>query len=200
MKRMSFLLCACLILLQVGCSSMSTHEPIPGDLVENKDLIQLYPVSLYGSDELMLGARWAEQEPLSLVLCDRQQRELDTNKPLVLYIDGEHQHLPLIKHDVAPIVLASTPSFDDSYEEAVTDEVPTPSCHRYGIQEAMLEDLAHCKQAMLRVFFKGERVDQRVSGTESDYMTRPRHYGPQMRLQNFVKALSKTLSMVSMNG
>lgn len=138
-----------------------------GDIEQQVGLVHLVPVPLYGMPEMSLGARWQQEAGgLMLELCDTRQRLLQQGKPLVLYIDGELAYLTqsTVAHDA--------------------------SCHDFDISEDQLKRVSSAKRAILRVFFEEEVVEQRISGTMSDYFSRPKFYGPQARLQQFIDALT----------
>lgn len=179
MQRMQLItaLAAAITLLQ-GCSATSfsgsrnisdgQDEIISsaGEIDQKQGEVRLIPVPLYGMPELSVGAHWRGQNALDLVLCDRQQRVLQQDKPLVLYLDGDFVHLE------------------------IDGESPVKAgCSYFAIDGAQLRHLISSKQAMLRVFYKQQMVEQRISGTASDYFSRPKSQGPQQRLQKFVDLL-----------
>ena len=174
MKRTLFVISAGLLVWLSGCSSnpqagldQADQQVIAGDIEQDDRRLHLVPVPLYGLPELSLGALWQATEPLQLELCDSRQRPVDSAKPLVLYLDGELEYLEYQRSDA------------------------NSGCLYYQVNEAQLQQISDCKQVMLRVFFQQEVVEQRVSGTVSDYFSRPKYYGPQARLKRFITAVQQ---------
>lgn len=138
-----------------------------GSLNRSASGLTLNPVPLYGMPELLLGAVWQSGADPLLQLCDQQAREPDAGKPLVLYLDGEHEMLRLQGSDIK----------DGLY------------CSYFSASPDQLNQIASRQTVMLRIYFAGQAVEQRVSGTISDYFSRPKMFGPQQRLKRFVDAL-----------
>ncbi|MCD8521599.1 MAG: hypothetical protein LRY66_01315 [Saccharospirillaceae bacterium] len=143
--------------------SVPAEDLAPGQLNQTEDRLSLSPVPLYGMPELALGAVWnSGSEPL-LQVCDKRRRPLDRDKPLVLYIDGEHELLSLQR--------------SDSY------------CSYFFSNAGQLDRIASHQTVMLRIYFLSGSLEQRISGTSSDYFSRPKTQGPQQRLKRFVDVL-----------
>jgi len=127
----------------------------------------MVPVPLYGDSGLSLGLRHQSSGLLQLDLCDARQRVTATDKPLVLYLDGELAYLQ------------------------PQSEKPANGCSHYKVSAEQLYRVSHCNRVLLRVFFDDEVVEQRISGMVSDYFSRPKYYGPQERMKRFIDALPK---------
>ena len=160
-------LTACVSGGQAKTSAAMTDAPAPGDLNQSSGQLSLNPVPLYGMPELSLGAEWQSGNDALLQLCDLRKRQLDADKPLVLYLDGEHEILTLQR----------------------SDAVAGASCGYFVTTPDQLDRIASRQTVMLRVYFAGQTVEQRISGTMSDYFSRPKMLGPQQRLKRFVDAL-----------
>ena len=162
-----------LTLMFGGCANQSLSgnavtdtPPAIGEIERHLGSVHLVPVPLYGLPELSLGARWQEGKPLLLELCDSRNRNLQPQKPLVVYLDGELAYLKPAGKGVG-------------------------GCNEFAVTENELASISSGKRVILRVFFDGEVVEQRVSGTTSDYFSRPKFYGPQSRMKQFIEALPK---------
>ncbi|MCT7359827.1 MAG: hypothetical protein COB09_03265 [Thalassobium sp.] len=148
-------------------SSALDEGVAPGQLNQTLDHLSLTPVPLYGMPELALGAVWQSGSEPMLQVCDQHRRPLDAGKPLVLYIDGEHEILSLQRSDSQSVF----------------------HCSYFASSAEQLDRIASSQTVMLRIYFNGEAVEQRISGTMSDYFSRPKMLGPQQRLKRFVDAL-----------
>ncbi len=141
----------------------------PGALTGSSSGLLLQPVPLYGLPELSVGAGTGEDSgEVSLLLCDEQKRRTEQGKPLVVYLDGEHELLRWRKAEV--------------YADC--------TCHYFEASRDILLRIANAERALLRVYFSSGTVEQRISGTLSDYLSRPKALGPQQGLRRFVNALS----------
>ncbi len=160
-------LTACVSGGQVDRITAAADVPVPGDLNQSAGMLSLNPVPLYGMSELSLGAEWQSGHDPLLQLCDLRKRLLEADKPLVLYLDGEHETLTLQRSGMAA----------GAY------------CSYFTTTPDQLERIASRQTVMLRVYFAGQTVEQRISGTISDYFSRPKMLGPQQRLKRFVDAL-----------
>lgn len=159
-----------------GCTSFSlsgsaaaNNSSAVGQIERHSGSILLTPVPLYGLSGLSLGARWHEGESLLLELCDSRNRNLQLQKPLVIYLDGERAYLEWSGKGVG-------------------------GCHEFVVTKRELADMGAGERVILRVFFESGVVEQRVSGTTSDYFARPKYYGPQSRIKQFVEALPESLA------
>jgi len=162
-----------------GCASqrptaaVESVEPRAGLVVVTDQEALLEPVALYGGNELSLGAVGERRGHLDLLLCDSLKREVDTAKPLILYLDGEHEKL--------------------RWQGGAVEDLR--SCQRYEASIALLRNLADAKRAILRLYLLGgDTVEQRISGTMSDYLSRPKMHGPQRGFSRFLEAMSETSS------
>lgn len=148
-------------LLIAGCSSNSVKTTTDTGPQEST----LSPVSLYAPSQLNLGAQKLRDGKFVLLLSDDLGRPVNKNKPLLVNVDGKT--VPL--------------AFDSML--TVGSDV---SWYRYRIDELLLRALGESSHAMMRVYLDEGRVEARVSGTQSDYLSRPRAYGVQGRLQKFM--------------
>lgn len=168
----------CVLSVLQACSVTApavTHEPArvgdsqPGALTDSDEGLLLQPVPLYGLPELSVGASTDEKSgEVSLLLCDEQKRAAEQDKPLVVYLDGDHE---LLRWQKAEVYAGCT-------------------CHYFEVSSDILLRIADAERALLRVYFAGGTVEQRISGTLSDYLSRPKALGPQQGLRRFVNALS----------
>ena len=157
---------ALFIISAAGCSAAPVSEqgqPAEGEVSLTESGLTLQPVSLYGDPDMALGAVLQAQNT-ALLVCDRQVRRPQSQKPLVLYLDGELEYL--------------------SYAGEAGG-----GCFHYRADSAQLRRIAVSKTAILRLFFEREVYEHRISGTVSDYFSRPRFYGPQSRILEFVERL-----------
>lgn len=164
---------AFLMMLQ-GCATQSVSDqsdaaPQPGEVVSSPDGVRLQPVSLYGMPEISLGAVYVPDKKYSLVVCDRLRRSVDGAKPLILYLDGQHEALKL------------------SGEHAEAGAL----CHDFTASVALLERLSAADVAMLRLYLSDDAIEQRISGTVSDYLSRPKMLGPQYGIRRFMDTLNQ---------
>lgn len=164
---------ALLMTLQ-GCATQSVSDqndadPQPGEVVTSPGGVRLQPVSLYGMPEISLGAFYAPDKKYSLVVCDRLRRAVDSAKPLILYLDGQHEAVKLTAEHIESGAL----------------------CHDFSASVALLERISSADVAMLRLYLNDDAIEQRISGTVSDYLSRPKMLGPQNGIRRFMDALNQ---------
>ncbi len=161
---LAFMVVGCTNTPSVKGNAVADTPPVIGEIERQLGLVHLVPVPLYGLPELSLGARWQKGEELRLELCDSRDRSLQPEKPLVLYLDGKLAYLQQAGKGAA-------------------------GCNEFAVTEGELVSISSGKRVILRIFFEDEVVEQRVSGTTSDYFSRPKYYGPQSRMKQFIEAL-----------
>ena len=168
-----------LALILAACASQSPSiNTVSGGVAGASADNQSEPVALYGMPEISLGAAVDDAGIYSLLVCDRLARELDESKPLLLYIDGDYEALRWSEHLSA-------------------DE---RACHRFVTSYDVLRRVSDAQRAMLRLYFSGESLDQRITGTVSDYLSRPKMLGPQYAIRRFVDAVSARNLQTSLAG
>ncbi|WP_430462599.1 hypothetical protein ACQUQU_07385 [Thalassolituus sp. LLYu03] len=160
-------LLASLMAAMSGCSVVkenpaATAEDLPVINVPGNENTDDALVALYGEPSLLLGAV-SDLSGYAVQLCDRKARVLDASKPLVLYIDGAHVGLGWRKDELLGELM----------------------CHYFDASLPQIEQLAQADKAMLRLYFVGESQEQRISGSVSDYLSRPKMLGPQYALRRF---------------
>ncbi|GGY40660.1 hypothetical protein GCM10011297_11980 [Bacterioplanes sanyensis] len=122
------------------------------------------PVPLYSNPALALSVRHTDSG-WQLLLCHNDARELQTQHPLVLSVDGEFMRLSSAGQMVER----------EGYQ-----------CHAFRTRLERLQRMAEARQVLLRAFFVEGRLDTRVTGTEADYLTRPRLLGPLGQIGRFI--------------
>ncbi len=162
------------LLLLPGCMNTqytaAETEPTPAGFVEQtKQGLILQPAPLYGSHQLSIGAVQPAGKSPFLLLCDEGGRAIDTQRPLILYLDGDYRSLPWSAGAVSGM----------------------PGCQPFETDIRTLNTLASVERAMLRVYFTNETVEHRISGTSADYFSRPKMFGPQRSIGRFVEAVQE---------
>jgi len=156
-----------------GCAATPTVSDdsqlsSPGAVVQSGSGTLLEPVALYGLPELSIGAESSTDQGEFITVCDRKFRQLDQDKPLVIYLDGDLQMLRW-------------------YQEQTSSQ---RLCHRFAASMSVIRGVADAQRAILRLYFRnGEQIEQRISGTMSDYLSRPKMLGPQRGFSRFIDAV-----------
>jgi hypothetical protein len=122
------------------------------------------PVPLYSNPALALSVRHVD-EGWQLLLCHNDGRKLQSELPLVLSIDGEFVRLAFVGQKLER----------EGYQ-----------CHSFATELTQLQRMTDAHQVLLRAFFDAGRLDVRVTGTEADFLTRPRLLGPLGQIGRFI--------------
>ena len=160
MQGMALIVISALVLSACASKAVSKHESIP----ETQEMT-LSPVSLYAPSQLNVGAQKLKSGEFVLLVSDDLGRPVNKQKPLLVNVDGK-----------------TVPLAYDS-ELRVEDNI---LWHRYRVNPLLLRDLVESEHAMMRLYLDQGHVEARVSGTQSDYLSRPRAYGVQGRLKKFM--------------
>lgn len=172
------ILASAFVLLMASCAVQPSADSKPSLTSGGPDNTFSEPVALYGMPELSLGAAVDSAGIYSLVVCDRLNRVLDSSKPLLLYIDGNYEALRWS-------------------DQADSDE---RACHRFVASFDVLRRVSEAQKAILRLYFVSESLDQRITGTVSDYLSRPKMLGPQYAIRRFVDAVGTRNLQTSVAG
>ena len=116
-----------------------------------------------------LGAQTLAGGELVLLLSDDRQRSVDADKPLLVNIDGRTTPLPFIKR---------------------IEQQDVGVWYQFSVTKDLLSQIGNSNKAMLRVYFEEGPEEARISGTQSDYLSRPKAYGVQGRLKKFIDELT----------